>query len=165
MRRTNGVKSFAVIALSLAAACTSSQTASPSKPPIASSSTITNGGTVITDEMIGRRRGTMHLTETANDRNYGYSANAPIRIGGGFGDGGDRTYKYLNSLLGPHGEKVTYRRVGTCCAFKTPNSPIGGEGLLEVYEITVGDAAAKQIYFDWHDDSPPLIPVGLSALP
>jgi len=115
--------------------------------------------------MIGRRRGTMRLAEAASDPNFAYSESAPIRIGGDFAEGGDRTYRYLNSLLGPRGEKVTYRRVGTCCAFKTPNSPIGGEGLLEVYEITTGDGAAKRIYFDWYDESRPLIPVGLTALP
>jgi hypothetical protein len=59
---------------------------------------------------------------------------------------------------------IKYQRVGTCCPFKSPNSPFDGEALLEVYEITVpGGGQPKRLYFNWYDEGEVLIPVGLSA--
>jgi hypothetical protein len=154
---------FSLTVATFLTACGSTKTADP---PIASSSRTTINGASITDEMIGRTRGTMHLARVATDARYGYSESLPIKIGGGFGEGSNRTYQYLNSLRGPHGEAVTYTRVGTCCPFKTPNSPFGGEGILEVYAITYGSGDKPQrIYFDWYDESEPLVPFGLSAAP
>lgn len=142
----------------LFSACAS--TTQSNDAPITSSTTANVNGMAITDDMIGRSRGTMHLEHPAKDPKYGYSQTNPIKIGGGFGDGSDRTYRYLNSLRGAGGEAVKYSRVGTCCPFKTPNSPFEGEGLLEVYEIN----GAQRLYFDWYDEEEPLIPVGLTAV-
>ncbi len=44
---------------------------------------------------------------------YGTSPNRPILIGGGLNDGEQRIENYLDALLGPRGEYVTYGRVGT----------------------------------------------------
>jgi hypothetical protein len=85
-------------------------------------------------------------------------------VGGGVGDGLDRTYKYLNALRGLKGEAIKYERVGTCCPFKSPKSPFDGEALLEVYGITVpGLEPPKQLYFNWYDEGALFVPVGLSA--
>ncbi len=118
----------------------------------------------ITDEMIGRSRGTMHLSRTTADKNYGYSENAPVAVGGGFGTGSDRTYQFLNALRGPNGESLSYTRVGTCCPFKSPKSPFGGEALLEVYEITYSGAKPRRLYFNWYDEGEVLVPVGLETI-
>jgi hypothetical protein len=105
---------------------------------------------VITEEMIGRSRGAMQLSRAATDPQYGYSERSPVKVGGGFGTGSDRTYQFLNALRGPNGEAVTYDRIGTCCAFKTANSPFDGTGLLEVYEIAgPGVAPPRRLYFNW----------------
>jgi hypothetical protein len=134
------------------------------EPTVLSSSSSTAGGVVVTDEMIGRQRGEMKLSQPSTDPAYAFSDRAPVLIGGGFGSGSDRTYKYLNSLRAANGQPITYARVGTCCPFKSVNSPFGGEALLEVYQLTVpGIDAPKRLYFNWYDSGDLLIPVGLSA--
>jgi len=132
---------------------------------ILSSSKTTSNGTIVSDEATGRSRGSMQLTQKAMSSTYAYAESSPVNVGGGFGEGSNRTYQYLNSLRGAHGEPISYSRVGTCCAFKTPNSPFGGEGLLEVYEITSpGLTAPKRLYFNWYEDGQVFIPLGLTAV-
>jgi hypothetical protein len=106
----------------------------------------------------------MTLTSRATDASYGYSEKKPIPVGGGFGEGGHNAYRYLNSLLGPAGEVVRYKRVGTCCSFKTANSPFGDSALLEVYEIEYeGISKPVRLYFNWYDPGAILIPSGFTA--
>ncbi len=132
---------------------------------IQSSSTVQRRGVQVSDEAIGAQYGHMLLAKTASDPQYGYSPESPVRVGGGFSKGAHNTYRFLNSLLGPHGEKVHCKRVGTCCPFKTPNSPFGDTALLEVYEVThEGASAAKRLYFNWYDPGEPLVPMGLTTI-
>lgn len=106
----------------------------------------------------------MKLAQASTDPSYAFSEHAPVLIGGGFGTGSDRTYKYLNTLRGPNGAPVKYDRVGTCCPFKSDNSPFGDEALLEVYQLSIpGVGTPKRIYFNWYETGDVLIPVGLSA--
>ena len=65
--------------------------------------------------------------------------------------------------MGPAGQEVHYTRIGTCCTFKTPNSPFEGEGLLEVYEITYEGGKPQRLYFNWYDSADLYIPKGLTA--
>jgi hypothetical protein len=115
--------------------------------------------------MIGRGRGAMKLGRSATDAEYGYSERLPIKVGGGFGSGSERTYQYLNALRGPAGEAVRYDRIGTCCPFKSPSSPFDGEALLEVYAVAIAGGAPKRLYFNWYDEGEVLVPVGFSAAP
>jgi hypothetical protein len=118
----------------------------------------------VTDEMIGSKSPPMSLTKMATDSSYGYSEKSPVIVGGGFGNGSKHLYSFLNALRGPEGQVVHYRRVGTCCSFKTPNSPFGDSDVLEVYEITYdGLKEPKRLYFDWDDTAEVLVPVGLTA--
>ena len=76
-------------------------------------------------------------TTSTNDNSYGYSKENPIKLGNGvfsFGDGSTKEREFLDTLIGPNGEKVTYRRLESCCFFKTPNGYNNG-ALLEKYEI------------------------------
>jgi len=152
------------VIVSLLSAC--STTSSPKTPEILSTTTSTNPeGVAITDEMIGRGKGAMKLSRSATDAEYGYSDHSPVKVGGGFGSGSERTYQYLNALRGPAGEPVKYDRIGTCCPFKSPNSPFDGEALLEVYAVAISGGSPKRLYFNWYDEGDLLVPVGLSAAP
>jgi len=111
---------IAVLCLALFACATTTQPQPAKEPEILSSTKATAGSMVITDQMIGRSRGTMALSRVATSGSYGYSAMAPIKVGGGLGAGGNRTYQFLNTLRGPNGEEISYDRVGTCCPFDTP---------------------------------------------
>src|SRR5438874_2255142 len=82
------------------------------EPQVLSSTTTKTGSVVVTDEMIGRSRGSMSLLHVAAMASYAYSEAVPVKIGGGFGEGSQRTYQYLNALRGPNGETVKYNRIG-----------------------------------------------------
>ncbi|MGN6186551.1 MAG: hypothetical protein ACTHQM_23185 [Thermoanaerobaculia bacterium] len=156
----SGVLRHALVAAVLLGACS---TTTPPSPPVTSTTSSTQNGTVITADMIGRSRGAMPLSRRATDPTYGYSETNPVKIGGGFGGGSDRTYQYLNSLRGPGGEAVRYDRVGTCCPFKAPTSPFG-EGLLEIFTIAYpGLGQPKRLYFNWYEEGEVLVPAGLTT--
>lgn len=114
--------------------------------------------------MMGRRFPPMNLTKRAESTDYGYSEKTPVAVGGGFSEGEPNVYRYLNALAGPQKQVMHYTRVGTCCVFKTPDSPFDGTGLLEVYEVTYeGLPKAKRLYFNWYGAADPQIPVGLTV--
>jgi len=153
-------------ALLIITACSTTTTKTPAEePPIGSSTTANVNGQRITDEMIGRRRGEMSLTRTSGSDAYGWSQMMPVKVGGGFGEGGNRTYQFLNTLRGPNGEDVHYDRAGTCCAFKSPKSPFeDGGALLEVYVVSYkGMETPRRLYFNWYDEGEMMIPKGLTA--
>lgn len=67
---------------------------------------------------------------------YGYSKDNPIKVAGLSDELSARSeHLYLARLRGPNGERITYFRRGSCCAFDTPNSPMGMGGLLDAYEV------------------------------
>lgn len=120
---------------------------------------------VITDEMLGSRYPPMKLTRRAEDEAYAYTSDHPVVVGGGFAGGKAATYSYLNALAGPDAQKLHYKRIGSCCSFKTANSPFGDTAPLESFEVTYeGLAEPKRLYFNWYDPADPLIPVGLNAV-
>ncbi|GMU66799.1 MAG: hypothetical protein AMXMBFR36_30730 [Acidobacteriota bacterium] len=120
----------------------------------------------ITDEMLGARHPPAKLTKRSEDPTYGYTSERPVVVGGGFAGGKAATYSYLNALTGPEGQKVHYKRLGTCCSFETPNSPFGDTALLEFFEISYeGLAEPRKLYFNWYDAADPQIPVGLDTVP
>ncbi|QNH63922.1 hypothetical protein [Hymenobacter sediminicola] len=103
----------------------------------------------------------------ATDPEYGVTQKKPVCVGGkidSMTDSGVRNQqRYLNALRGPGGEEISYRRRGSCCAFKTPNGIIDGMGMLDVYEITwAGSPKPMLVYLNFYDDGPLLAPVGLT---
>lgn len=64
--------------------------------------------------------------------NYGLTEKTAIKTGGG----PKGEHDYLNMLCGPNGEKIKFKRLGSCCGFETPNSPFGNTGFLDKYEVT-----------------------------
>lgn len=162
--RSAGMLSLSLAAMLHVSACASRAQKVEAEPQVLSSTAATADGIAITDEMIGRSRGSMSLSQAARDGRYGYSAAVPVPVGGGLDEGAERTYRFLNALRGPDGTPIKYSRVGTCCPFRTPRSPFGGEAVLEVYQITIVERGeTKRLYFDWYDEGDVLIPLGLTA--
>ncbi len=116
----------------------------------------------VSDEVLGQRYPPASLKGPAQDVAYGFTEETPVKVGGGYGGGIESTYRFLNALRGPRGEVVHYVRVGTCCSFKTKNSPFGEES-LEVYEISYEGGPTKRLYFNWFDKGDLLVPSGLAA--
>jgi hypothetical protein len=104
---------------------------------------------------------TFKIDEYSQDESYGYTQKNPIKVGN-FAEGPKNERRFLNALAGPNGEKISYYRIGSCCEFKTKNSPFGG-GLLDKYSVTY-EGSTKEIvlYINMYDADFLKVPVGFT---
>jgi uncharacterized protein len=141
-----------LLALAALAACASAK----------KSTTTGAGGNTRTQTPQMLDANTNRLSTPANDPNYGQQQN-PIKVGGVMTNGAFLQRCFLNALLGPNGERTAYRRLGSCCQFKTPNG-FDGMGLLDQYEITwTGQSKPVILYLNFYDEGDLLIPDGFTA--
>lgn len=105
------------------------------------------------------------LTVQSDDKSYGYDQSNPIKVGGVKESTGPMNERrFLNGLLGPNGEELSYKRSGSCCSFKTPNGLFNGTGLLDAYEVSwKGSSDKLTIYINMYDKGELKVPVGLTA--
>lgn len=89
----------------------------------------------------------------AKNREYGFSENFPIKIGGGESDGPDREREYLNALLGPHGEIVEFYR----------DDPIKKDNVILDKYIIRYKSISKTIFMDMYNYNNPNIPFGFTC--
>jgi hypothetical protein len=89
------------------------------------------------------------------DTDYGYSKDNPIRVGGGAFEGPRRERLYLDNLLGPNGEEISYERLG---------SMEHNDAILDEYRLSYpGMASSIVLYLDEYRFSAPLAPFGLTC--
>lgn len=107
---------------------------------------------------------TYKLTEKATDKKYGFDEDYPVNLGFGLLHQREANKeKYLNALLGPNGEPITYQFEESCCPFPTKTSELGS-GMLDVYSITwEGNKKPLMIYLNTYEKGKVLIPLGLTA--
>lgn len=99
------------------------------------------------------------IETTSTDETYGFTEKNPIRVGG-TSPANER--RFLNSIFGPEGQKLTYERLGSCCHFKTPNGMLD-TGLLDMYEVKYeGLKEPVVIYIDMYDYAPLAAPKGFT---
>ena len=92
---------------------------------------------------------TAEKTENKKSGKYGYSEDNPIKVGG-VNNGPANERKYLNSLTGPNGEKISFNRKGSCCPFETKNSDYGG--MLDRYAVSYeGKKDTVFLYLNMYD--------------
>jgi len=104
------------------------------------------------------------ITATSQDETYGFTATNPVRVGGGREAGVRNQQRYLNALLGPRGQSLSYEHEGSCCAFKIAEAGIDNEGQLDVYAITwKGRKEPLRLYLNMYEEGPLAAPVGLRA--
>lgn len=101
------------------------------------------------------------ITEYATDNNYGYDQDYPINIGFIHEKQEDINIQYyFNGLEGPNGEKISYKKVDTCCPFPTKNSLMGA-GTVGIYEVTFEGSNKKvMLYFNIFEKGKILCPKG-----
>ncbi len=87
------------------------------------------------------------------DPTYGYTEQNPIQVGGGVFDGPSRERAYLDNLLGPNGETLSYERQGSLPTDTT---------ILDIYTIT-GSGINETLYLDEYNYSEPQAPVGFTC--
>ncbi len=106
---------------------------------------------------------TFVITQYSKNEKYGYDKDYPINIF--YKNTKDETInqqRFLNALAGPKGEKISYKKVETCCPFPTKKSEMG-VGLLDVYEIYWdGQTAPIRLYLNIYEKGVLMVPIGLS---
>lgn len=104
---------------------------------------------------------TFVITEYSKDEKYGYNPDYPINIFyRNTKDENINQQRFLNALTGPNGEKLTYKKLETCCPFPTKKTEIGA-GLLDIYEITwEGQKTPIKLYLNIYEKSVLMVPVG-----
>ncbi len=90
----------------------------------------------------------------STDDTYGYTQENPIKVGGDAFDGPPRERAFLDNLLGPNGETISYERTGSL-AF--------GNTILDAFEIT-GLNKEVILYIDEYAFTEPHAPVGFTCL-
>jgi hypothetical protein len=90
----------------------------------------------------------------STDETYGYTQENPIKVGGGALGGPPREEAYLDNLLGPNGEKLTYERQGSLSF---------GDTILDIYQMS-GLKEPVTLYVDEYSFTEPLAPVGFTCL-
>lgn len=97
-----------------------------------------------------QNRGGCSISE---DKTYGYSEENPIRVGGDFLEGPARERAYLDNLLGPNGEILSYERNGSISS---------GDTILDVYHVT-GANIDVVLYIDEYRYEPLQAPYGFTC--
>lgn len=89
----------------------------------------------------------------STDNTYGYTEQNPIQVGGDFMTGPSRERAYLDNLLGPNGEELSYERQGSAQTDTT---------ILDIYIVT-GSGINETLYIDEYVYSEPQAPVGFTC--
>jgi len=101
--------------------------------------------------------------QVSTDPTYGVSEKNPIQVGRKHGGSIDEEM-FLDAIRGPKGEKVRYKRLGSCCGFETPNAWVGGKALLDKYEVKYAGLEKPIILFlDMYDYAEPSAPMGFTV--
>lgn len=103
--------------------------------------------------------GSMKLTEVSTDKEYGYEPNhkTSIKVGKI-----ENEQAYLKALRGPNGETIQFRRVSSCCEFKSKSAAFG-TGLLDKYEVFYqGLKKPIVLYLNGYDYESPKAPLGFT---
>jgi hypothetical protein len=78
---------------------------------------------------------TFIITEFSTDKRYGYDKDYPINV---FfyntKDDSVNQERFLNALAGPKGEKISFKKLESCCPFPSTHTEMGA-GFLDVYEV------------------------------
>ena len=104
------------------------------------------------------------VKEIATDETYGLSPENAVEVGGARdGEGPSNERRYLNALLGPNGEEITYYRAGSCCPTKSENGMFGDHVVLDNYRVTwQGAKDTVSIYINMYDSSKLKAPKGFT---
>jgi hypothetical protein len=103
------------------------------------------------------------ITEYATDSKYGYDQDYPINIGFINEKQEDINIEYyFNGLQGPNGEKISYKKIDTCCPFPSKNSLMGA-GTIGIYEVSFEGSSKKfTLYFNIFEKGKILCPKGFA---
>lgn len=97
----------------------------------------------------------LRIIGVAEDSSYAYFITNPVLTGSI-----SAHIRYLEQLSGPGGEAIHYSYEGTCCPFRSKNSPVEELAFLDVYKIWYeGARRSYRIYLNRFDHGELLCPV------
>jgi len=106
---------------------------------------------------------TFVITQFSNDKKYGYDEDYPINVF--YRNAKDENInqeRFLNALAGPNGEKISYKKIESCCPFPTKRNEIGA-GFLDIYELSwEGQITPVKLYLNNYEKGLLMVPMGLS---
>lgn len=105
---------------------------------------------------------TFVISKFSTDKKYGYDPDFPINVYFRSTQNDSINQKrFLNALTGPNGEKISYRKVDTCCPFPSAKSVLGA-GYLDIYEVKwTGLTIPLKLYLNIFEKGALLVPVGM----
>jgi len=114
-------------------------------------------------DLILSRNNTFVISQFSKDKKYGYDPDYPVNIFfRNIRNEAENEVRFLNALAGPNGEKITFKRLETCCPFPTKRSDMGA-GFLNVYELTwEGQKKPITLYLNVYEKGILMVPMGLS---
>lgn len=129
---------------------------------ISTRSTLKNVDDNAPDLVLGKNN-TFIISLFSKDKKYGYDPDYPINIFfRNTRNEAENELRFLNALAGPNGEKITFKRLETCCPFPTKRSDMGA-GFLNVYQLTwEGQKKPVTLYLNIYEKGILMVPMGLS---
>ena len=106
---------------------------------------------------------TFVITEFSKDEKYGYNQDYPINVfyRNTLNESINQE-RFLNALSGPKGEKISFKKLESCCPFPTKRSEMGA-GFLDVYEVTwQGQKKPIILYLNIYEKGALKVPVGFT---
>lgn len=103
--------------------------------------------------------GSMILSAVSTNKQYGYQPThkTAIKVGSVA-----NAYAFLGALRGPNGEPLSYRRISSCCEFKS-KSGLFGIAMLDKYELNYqGLPEPIVIYLNSYEYNNPKAPYGFT---
>jgi tetratricopeptide (TPR) repeat protein len=121
-----------------------------------------------TGKSIGLFHPILRLTKTANSARYGFTEKDPVKVASGPDGGPGNQRAYLNLLRDPQGKRPRYKRLGSCCFYKSAHALIGSMAMLDKYEISYRDEKGKAqtsvIYISMYDYEEPKVLKGFHTV-
>ncbi|GAA3769304.1 2-dehydro-3-deoxyphosphooctonate aldolase [Flavobacterium ginsengiterrae] len=129
---------------------------------ISTRSTLKNVDDNAPDLVLGKNN-TFIISLFSKDKKYGYDPDYPINIFfRNTRNEAENELRFLNALAGPNGEKITFKRLETCCPFPTKRSDMGA-GFLNVYQLTwEGQKKPVTLYLNIYEKGILMVPMGLT---
>ncbi|MEZ7513967.1 2-dehydro-3-deoxyphosphooctonate aldolase [Flavobacterium frigidarium] len=104
---------------------------------------------------------TFVIKEFSTDKRYGYDKDYPVNVFY-YTTRNETTNqeRYLNALAGPKGQKISFKKLESCCPFPSKRSEMGA-GFLDVYEVTwEGLKTPVILYMNIYEKGSLKVPVG-----
>lgn len=88
------------------------------------------------------------ITEMAKDGKYGFNQDYPINLGFYKNEASNMTNinRFFNGLTSKDGEKLSYKKIDTCCPYPSKNNAVG-VGTLDIYEVWVEGSTEKWLLY------------------